>query len=419
MNMESGINGVFKRRVFYVPGYDPFPSRRYRELYRTEGRRQAEISGYRIDMKPGDRPTDWRVRTEIGEDVAVARIDVLPWSDIVRRSMTGNIFRSYARLAGTAITYLSTGTLRRLSWIAKGPVLAALYPIVALLLQLALALLLGVWLGGLVVGGVEWMAASLGLGSGLGVVALLLRWGIALPVAWRILRWFRDNDRLFFAYYLMNDYAYTASCGGAYPAELEDRLDSFRARIASALKTEVDEVLVVGHSSGAQLAVSVVSDLLAEGQVPEDGPELSLLTLGQVIPMVSFLPKAHRLRRDLNRLAGSDEIAWVDISAPGDGCCFALSDPVAVSGVSPPEQRWPMVISAAFRETLSPEAFQALRHRYFRLHFQYLCAFERPRDYDYFAITGGAQTLRDRFRQRRSSKARIDVAASRFSSMVA
>ena len=38
---DQGSRRVRKRRVFYVPGYDPFPPRRYREFYRKEGAAQA------------------------------------------------------------------------------------------------------------------------------------------------------------------------------------------------------------------------------------------------------------------------------------------------------------------------------------------------------------------------------------------
>jgi hypothetical protein len=133
--------------------------------------------------------------------------------------------------------------------------------------------------------------------------------------------------------------------------------------------------------------------------------------------MVSFLPKADRLRTDLNFLSTRDELAWVDVTAPGDGCTFALCDPVAVSGVAPEGQKWPLVISAAFTQTLSPERWKELRWKFFRLHFQYLCAFDRVGDYDYFRITAGPQTLADRFEGREPSKSRIDVAASKFTSM--
>ena len=228
---------------------------------------------------------------------------------------------------------------------------------------------------------------------------------------------FKGQDDKTYAYYLMHDYAYTAKLRGAYPDEIEARLIEWRHRIEAALRENVDEVLIVGHSSGAQLAVSVVADILRSNRFQETGPALGLLTLGQVIPMVSFLPEARRLRRDLRLLATEEDITWLDVSAPGDGCCFALSDPVSVSGVAPKSgQKWPIIISAAFTKTLTKETLAALKHRYFRLHFQYLCAFDMPGDYDYFRITAGPRTLRQRFKDRRSSQSRIDVPASRFTS---
>ncbi len=135
--------------------------------------------------------------------------------------------------------------------------------------------------------------------------------------------------------------------------------------------------------------------------------------------MVSCLPRAERLRADLAYLSLRDELAWVDVSAPGDGCCFALCDPVAVSGVAPEGKRWPLVMSAAFTQSLSPARWKALRWRFFRLHFQYLCAFDAPLDYDYFQITAGPLTLRDRYATRKPAKSRIDVAASKYNSMAA
>ncbi len=186
----------------------------------------------------------------------------------------------------------------------------------------------------------------------------------------------------------------------------------FASEIADALTQDSHEVLVVGHSSGAHLGVSILADLIRSGRVPDDGPVLSLLSLGQVVPMVSFLPRAWRLRADLAYLSARDELTWVDVTAPGDGCAFALCDPVAVSGVAPDNKRWPLVLSAAFSQTLSPARWKALRWRFFRLHFQYLCAFDRPGDYDYFQITAGPVTLGTRYAGRAPSKSRIERATS-------
>ena len=136
---SKGKTKVSRRRVFYIPGYDPHPPRRYRELYRTESRKQAQISGYRIDQKPGRTETGWRVRAEMEGQQVLTNIDVLVWHDLVQGSMRAGILGTYLALVKTAWIYLSTGTLRRLSWLAKGPVLAALYPVGMLLAQLLVA----------------------------------------------------------------------------------------------------------------------------------------------------------------------------------------------------------------------------------------------------------------------------------------
>ena len=402
--MSSQPNSIIRRRrVFYVPGYDPIHPRRYRELYRKEGKEQAKITGYALDLKPKTSRGryGWQVETTIEGEAVKTDIDVLFWSDIVRDSMETGIPGTYLQLVRTAWAYIGSGALFRLMRLRKGPVIAALYPVGFLLAQLGIALL------------IAW-----GLGRALALLHPLVAWGGLLSVPF-VLEWFRRKDNKFFAYYLMHDYAYSARHMGANPPELEARMTEFADEIAEALRSDVDEVLVVGHSSGAHLAVSILADLIRAGRVPEHGPLLSFLSLGQVVPMVSFLPAATRLRADLAYLSARDDLTWVDVTAPGDGCAFALCDPVAVTGVAPNDKRWPLVISAAFTQTLSPERWKALRWRFFRLHFQYLCAFDRPGDYDYFQITAGPQTLGARYAGRAPSPSRIETPVSKFTDVAA
>ncbi|MEP5631550.1 MAG: hypothetical protein ABJP79_06685 [Tateyamaria sp.] len=397
---------VKNRQVFYIPGYDPIHPRRYRELYRKEGRDQAAISGYDITLNPGETKPHygWKVDARMDEADVHADVSVLVWSDIVRDSMDASIVGTYAQLVRTAWIYIGSGALRRLMRLRKGPVIAALYPVAMLLTQLLIALAL--WYALFAVG--HGLAGSIGAVIGTAV-------GLGAFVA--ILRWFKAKDGKFFAYYLMHDYAYSAASRGANPVPLEARMKSFQDAIAAALQNDVDEVLVVGHSSGAHLSVSILSDLIRDGRVPADGPKLSFLSLGQVVPMVSFLSDAHRLRGDLQFLSARDELTWVDVTAPGDGCAFALCDPVSVSGVAPDGKRWPLVFSAQFTQSLSPERWAELRWKFFRLHFQYLCAFDRPLDYDYFQITAGPKTLAERYADRPPSKSRIDHAVSKYTSV--
>ena len=405
MGVDSGENsgegaGVFRRHVLYIPGYDPFPARRYRELYRTEGTAQAALSGYELSLRPRAGETyGWTVTSQVEGSAVEAEVEVLVWSDLVKASMGRSIAGTYLQLARTAWLYVSSGALRRLIRLRKGPMVAALYPVVVLLLQALVALV--------VAGLVVWTAAGL---------HCALRVGLALVAGWAVLEGFRRIDRRLYVYYLMHDFAFTARDGGAYPAVLEERLQFFGRRLRAALASDVDEVLVVGHSSGVHLGVTLLADLIREGVAR--GPALGFLSLGQAVPMVSFLPTASRLRGDLAYLSTRAELTWVDVSAPGDGCSFALCDPVAVSGVAPEGQRWPLVISAAFTQTLKPETWEALRRKYFRLHFQYLCAFDNLKggtwDYDYFRITAGPKTLAKRFKRRKSSSSLVTTPLSPF-----
>ena len=405
--MAENIEQTVKtRRVFYIPGYDPIHPRRYRELYRKEGGAQARISDYQIALSPkkGGGNYGWNVAAHIdGVDVE-AQVDVLVWSDIVRISMSNSILATYGQLVQTAWVYIASGALWRLMKLRKGPVIAALYPVGMLLLQLLTAALAGklLYAGVTFFGGAAWFK---------GIVAAA---GVGL--GWQVLRWFKKHDGKLFAYYLMHDYAFGAATRGANPPALETRMTEFGDAIAQALRSDVDEVLVVGHSSGAHLGVSILADLIRAGRGPADGPALAFMTLGQVVPMVSFLRDAHRLRADLRFLSQCEGLTWVDVTAPGDGCAFALCDPVAVSGVAPEDKRWPLVFSAAFTQSLTPARWKELRWRFFRLHFQYLCAFDAPKDYDYFQITAGPHSLAERYAGRPASRSRIVKPVNKFTS---
>lgn len=385
MDEAGGI--VTRRRVFLVPGYDPFPPRRYRELYRTEAARQASISGHEIAVA-GCGSGAWRVRATIEGAVAETRIEVLAWNDIVRGRIRRPIPAIYAAMLVTLVRFAASGALVAMFRLRAAPLIAGLAPVGFMLLYLLAAGLAG-WaaLRG---------AGAAGAPGWAGWIAAAAAFAGAMAATRRLEPWL-------FTYYLVSDFAHVAGAMGAWPAPLEARMAAFRDRIREALEEGPDELLLIGHSSGAQIAVALAAGILRD----DPGARLSLLTLGQAIPMTSFLPRAGGLRRDLRDLAACDRIAWVDVSAPADGACFALSDPVAVSGVAPEGQLWPLVLSAAFSETLDPARRRALRWRYFRRHIQYFCAFDRPGRYDYFAITAGPRSLAARFAGRAPSPSTI------------
>ncbi len=401
---KENASNVKRRRVFYIPGYDPIPPRRYRELYRKEGREQAEISGFSLSQTPktGDR-FGWSVEGQFEEAQTYVEIDVLEWADIVQSSMKAGILRTYLILISTAWIYIRSGTLRDLMKLRRGPIIAALYPVAMLLGQLVLAVALFLsllWAFSL------FPPPMTGLGYIIAPIAFCL-----------LLRWFKKVDNKIFAYYLMHDYGFSARWRGAEPPVLRPRIAEFQRDIAQALRQDWDEVLVVGHSSGAHLGVQILAQLLREEPELQSSGTLSFMSLGQVIPMVSFLPDAQKLRQDLQYLSAHVGLYWVDISAPGDPCSFSLCDPIACTGVACTESFQPKIISAAFTQTLSKKKQNEIKQRFFRLHFQYLCAFDRPDIFDYFSITAGPLTLRDRFMNVPESPSVIKVNANRHTSI--
>ncbi len=383
---------VRKRKVFYLPGYDPVPARHYREMYRREGALQAGISGYKLHMQAlQGEGYAWQVEASVDGVETTTEVEFLGWNDIVLASMQVGVLASYWLLLCTLWLYVRTGTLFSLIRLRPAPMLAALYPVVLLGGQLALGLLV-LWLALWALGWAGWLV---GMGALYGILVL-----------------FKRQDSRIYAYYLLYVYAFSAWHAGGYPPALRARMQDFKARIAKALTQDNDEVLIVGHSVGAHLGVELLAEMEREGMITGNTP-LALLSLGEVIPMISYLPAARGLRRNLHALGQSARVFWLDVTAPGDGGCFALCDPVAVSGVG----AGPKVLSAAFSQTLKPETYAARKRAFFKLHFQYLCAFDRPGAYDYFAITAGPHTLEARFGAQPNSPSKRTQCFSKYTDM--
>ncbi|MBY8977273.1 hypothetical protein KHP62_15765 [Rhodobacteraceae bacterium NNCM2] len=382
---------VARRKVFYISGFDPLGPRRYRELHRNEGRLQAEISGYLFDLEGQPKSPSgayrWKTRLAEAGQSCEAEFEFLGWDDIVRHSIRPSLLYVYSLMFRTFWAYLSSGAISAMLKLRSGPLIAGLVPAAVMVFYLVYAVMVGIAAALLVTKGIGlpiWAGAIAGLAA-----ATLIMLGT------------RYVEEQMMVYFMVNDLGYTAVEGGRYPAPVDARLDEFADAILTALNDPgFDEVVVVGHSSGAQLAVSALARAMARARTDQ---QVSLLTLGQSIAMLSFLTDAAELRADLAKVADDRRVFWLDVTAMGDGACFALTDPVASCRARGRVGESPVVISAAFSKTMEPGEIRRYRWRFMRLHFQYLCAFRRPADFDYFRITGGSQTLRQRFATRASS----------------
>jgi hypothetical protein len=222
------------------------------------------------------------------------------------------------------------------------------------------------------------------LGYSLGVLASLGS-ALMLPKLWR----FGQGD------WLMRSTASLLRYARGQAPEVDARVADWAEAIKQSLTSgDHDEVLVVAHSSGCIAAVAALSQAVKDTEEKQRITKpLSLLTLGQCIPVLSHQPEAKAFRMALSHLGGTEALTWVDLSAPPDACCFALSDPCAtphaVGGPTVSVKR----LSPRYAEQMDSNSYRELKSNKLRCHFQYLMAFKSPKYYDFFSWVCGPQTL--------------------------
>ncbi len=382
---------VRRRHVLYLSGFDPQGPSHYHALYAEQAALQSKVSGDRIEVRPRQRAgpnAAWHVRWQgaDGGEPVDTRYEFLRWDDIVRQHWPRGQRRLLAVTVTTTARLLANGSLWRIlqtSW----PAFLALSLPAALLVGVLLALLglaaLGWWVGGQLA---SWLGIAL-------VVA-----GIAPLRFWAQ----RAQTKVQMAWLMRSASVVLQQARGRLPA-LEERLGQFAKRLLELIGAgEVDEVLVIGHSSGAMLAVSVVARALrTDPQLLQRPTALSVLTLGECIPLLSYQPEASEFRQELGVLRAAHDLNWIDVTAPPDGCCFALIDPTDVceDGLADAARLFagPKRVSPRFAQCFPPERYEAVRLDKYRCHFQYLMAVEVPGTYDYFALSAGPRRLADSF----------------------
>ncbi|KMO37385.1 hypothetical protein VQ03_19310 [Methylobacterium tarhaniae] len=382
----QGGEPVRRRHVVYLPGYDPESNKRYRALFAREFARYAKRFDLgsrtvtRAETRPDGLVQTWTV--EAGQPGLETRTtyDVLLWDDLVRADFRRPLLASMGLLTAGILHTFATGKLFRLyalNW-KYGNVI--LYPFGMTVILAALAALLGTGVAHLIAGWLPGLAA--GAIGAIAAIGLVLA---AIPLL----------DRIFLRQ-LINDWVFNWQHSIGRRRDYEARLSLFADHVAGVCRTgEVDEVLIVGHSSGALTAVEVAARVLERG-LPA-GPRLSLLTLGSGLPLVAIHRRAQQTRADVMRLVGSDRLVWVDYQAPQDWMNFPGFNPARDLGLTPEGPvRNPLIRSTKFREIIVPDVYRRISFRPFRMHFQFLMANDLPGEYDFFALTLGPQALRDR-----------------------
>lgn len=361
---------AFKRKIFYLSGFDPRGARFYHQLFAEQAALYGARTGHDVSLgnrrKLPPHSAAWTIRDEQAD--ADTDYEFLGWDDVVRAHWVKNPLG----LLGRSIVAYWNFT-RLVDWsivhrFPRGVKVAFYYPGVStILLPILFGLLLAIPLIGL-----------LGWGWG-GLTAIIAGIAIAMFVVKKIqgfwlLRFIIFNDTL---------------ASERLPADVDDRMAAFADRIRASFDEAWDEILFVTHSNGSILAMPIVARMLDAhgGKLPDN---FSLVTLGSSVPLIGARRDSRRFRALLDTV-GAGDFRWLDINSITDGACIAGIDPV-IGGDQPRRNRL-FQTSPRWFKYCDPATYQARRRNKYETHFDYLRTFHTVSPLDYIAFSTGARPL--------------------------
>jgi len=171
--------------------------------------------------------------------------------------------------------------------------------------------------------------------------------------------------------------------------EIDARQEAFARRLVDAARRPGwDEMLIVGHSMGCQLAVRALGQAIRQDPMLGKRGAVSLLTLGKSFPLYNMMTDDPAYRRDFETLIEARHIPWIDIVGRPDAGSAGHVHPFTGLGLAAPSDR-PVRRSPRFHAILSRATYRRLRWSPLDFHFQYLKATEVAGGYDFFRIVTG------------------------------
>lgn len=367
--MTTAQSGLKRRHVFYVTGYDPRGPEFYHALLKREARvaksrglenvhvsslRQTWVHGFLCECSAAEVP-----QLEISYEFFAI-------TDIIAKYFRASIIWALMQSFRLLFVMLASGFLFRNFRRAPKFATFSLYPFVLIFLLILLSLVLA---------GI--------LYSFSGEMLLAMVGGIALFSVFCF--WIRRNDHRFYLFYLLGDFFFSHAVVTGENIDLKRRMQEFIRRVEGAVNSadENTEILIVGHSSGALLAVQLAAEVSRRVEKTSTA-KISLLTLGGQSSL-GFFWNTESFVADVAQLATIQSLAWRDIFAPQDVICSGRFD--AVAQLTQAENKGGYSLhSARFKEALAPFSYGRMRFDFFKLHMQYLRARETDRGFSFLSI---------------------------------
>jgi hypothetical protein len=377
---------VIDKRVYYISGIDSRGAALYHRLFREESRKSAKVSGAELQTGKLNRVNDivsaWDFSARFGETTSNVDYRFLQWDDVARALWIASTLKLIWIAIPYYISHYQYQVFKKFKLAGKGPYYSSISPVLYLLAAIVVSLILAM-LGFKATG---LLIQSLAASMLIGIVVFLSAMTAALRLGDKIGIWWVLQTIIFMARY------------GEKPIPaLEAKLDAFADTvIAEHLAAPEQEVMLLGHCIGTMLSVSLLSRLIQRAPASLNN-KLCLVTMGQCIPYLSYIPTALHFKQDLQRVVDDPRFPWVDYAARIDTFCFADVSPALADGVGAGLVNRPIRRLVRLFNMFSAEKYIQLKKNKRRIHLQYLMATDIKTDYDFFEIISqpNAELTRD------------------------
>jgi hypothetical protein len=381
---------VQHRHIIYVQGYDPRGLAQYYRMLRTELRKFGRLYGLtatisRPQSAPDGETASWTIDTKASDWQTRTSYDFLRFEDLIQRDLAAPIWSTVFQAVWIYWRLVFSGTIARF-WKAHWRFATFItYPHFLLLIEAMLALGLAF--------AFEKGLEAIGIPKLLGIAAATTAFVALLGSA------LKYTENATYLLYLLSDTIWTWQFSHRQRPDWDQRIDRFAQHLVKvACSSQAEEIVVVGHSSGSFLGTEILARALKlDPDLARHGPRIVLLTIGGNFPIVGFHAVSEDFRDHLRLLAIEPSIDWIDCQSRKDVMNFYPFDPIGGHGIDVgAARRNPTIVPVRFREIIRPEHYDLFRWKFFRVHFQFVMANERPHAYDFFMIVCGPIGLRER-----------------------
>jgi pimeloyl-ACP methyl ester carboxylesterase len=371
LRLITARNTVAKRLVFHIGGYDPVmpASGAQRRFVRELARFQAtwSLKAFVDGLRDSADQTEWKVTTTGPNWRVETGYHFVRWDDVIETFKRRTIWSRIPRGILAFLDFVIAGALRgylRTNWHYAG---FFLYPFVALGALVVAALLAGVY------------AFKMGGSASVAFAVGLLALGGVMAGPWR---WLHLGD-------LFDDWIFSYEYIRKGNSSIERKLDKLAAEIVGEAKNSgADEVLVIGHSLGAVIAIDLLDRALKlDGSIGASGSPVTLITIGSSILKIGLHRAATRFRTSVERVARAANIFWADYQARVDVLNFYDTKPMAEMAL--PREYEPTVKLVEFSRMLERRMYRRIRLRFYRMHCQFISGNDKRALYDYFMLVCG------------------------------